>query len=196
MLIGLIGKAGAGKDTLASLLKPYGFQRLSFADTLYAEVSELTGVPEALLRVCKDGGCAEWERARTRIRPGHPVFPQGLPEIPRPALQSYGDYRRGQDTDYFVLPVVAQFPKYPRVVVTDVRAENEAGRIRSHGGKLVRILRDESRLLLSGGAYAGHRSETALDGFSEDFVLRNREGSAEAMRDDLLDFLGIHPVPG
>jgi hypothetical protein len=46
-LIGLIAKKRAGKDTLAASLAQFGYQRIAFADKLYAEVADTysTSVP-------------------------------------------------------------------------------------------------------------------------------------------------------
>ena len=40
MLIGIGGAAGAGKDTVGSILDGYGYQRFAFADRLRWEVLE------------------------------------------------------------------------------------------------------------------------------------------------------------
>lgn len=39
-IVGVLGPAGSGKDTFVSVLTSFGFERISFADPLYKEVSE------------------------------------------------------------------------------------------------------------------------------------------------------------
>jgi hypothetical protein len=133
-LFGLSGYARSGKDTLgAVLVRDHGFKRVAFADALKEEASQILGVT-----------VEEIEQDKHRFR--------GF-------LQWWGtEWRRGQDKEYWLKRFRERAAAAgPRVVVTDVRFENEADEIESLGGKLIRVTRAGIE------AANGHVSETALD---------------------------------
>ncbi len=171
MLIGLMGKAGAGKDTLAAQLAPLGFARVAFADALYEEVASAYGVTVELLREHKD---EDLDAVGSR---------------PREILQNWGVSRREANPDYWVFlaeeKITALRDAGTSVVVTDVRFPNEYRAIVKGGGILVRVVRDADHLRLR-GAVAEHISETALDGFLADAVVENREGNPADMLRQLM----------
>lgn len=141
MLIGLLGYAGAGKDTVASLLP--GFERRAFADKLR----------ELALRINPDlcdnlNGCTYlgslvdyhgWDKAKREI-----------PEVRR-LLQDLGQGAREVlgDTVWIDAVLPPALPGFPPtgtydtldVVITDVRYPNEAERILALGGKLCVVVR-------------------------------------------------------
>lgn len=171
MLIGLMGKAGAGKDTLAAQLAPLGFTRVAFADALYEEVAADYGVTVDLLRERKD------------------EYVEALRDTPREILQNRGVLRRTINTDYWVFiaeeKLTALRDTGTSVVVTDVRFPNEYRAIVKAGGILVRVIRDAGHLRLRGTA-AEHISETALDGYVADAVVENREENPADMLRQLM----------
>ncbi len=127
-LIGITGRAGAGKDTVADyLVENYDFVKRGFADPLYEEVSAAftsgrsaaepylrkretkeTDVPFLALGNCHDGAfiiCAvkklDAECAAAGI--DRYKYPTTVPLSPRWILQTWGtEYRRGQDPNYWV----------------------------------------------------------------------------------------------
>ena len=178
-LIALCGAAGAGKDTVADMLPA---RKLAFADALYREVAEAWGVEQHVLRCretkeleapnlsvahCKDAGFRTncWRDFHNR------------PRSPRQILQWWGDYRRAQDTDYFV----KQTRPDGDTVITDVRFPNEAALVRQLGGQLWQIRRPGYE---AGGT--GHASDTDGCEFRPDVVLENF-GSLDDLRRTVLD---------
>ncbi|QPB09783.1 dNMP kinase [Streptomyces phage Shady] len=162
--VALMGKARSGKDTAAAfLVDVHGYKRLAFADPLKHMADEVdpliptsVGVHVRLKSLVRDVG---WEYAK-----------DNYPEVRR-VLQHIGQTIRDRDPDYWVRLLMAQVEGarefgYP-VVVSDVRYPNEAEALRAAGFKLVRIYRP-------GNEDAGtHESETALDNYVGDAVIRN-----------------------
>jgi hypothetical protein len=176
-ILGLSGKAGAGKDTLAHLLCRTGkYRRLAVADALKRDV--------AIMLYGHDGpGSLALLDAHKREKP----------EV-RALLQSYGVAQRALNPDYWVDKLFAAWDKllhfnpvlreqHVGLVVTDVRFFNEAAAIRRRGGKLIRVVRpgydngltDEQR---------AHVSETELDEYQFHHVVHNA-GTPEHMLDYL-----------
>jgi hypothetical protein len=136
ILLGLIGAAGAGKDTVAKALMatcPTEFVVMHFADDLKDLVAEKFG----------------WDRDaldRTEFKSTPDPRWGGL--TPRRALQLIGSEGfRAADSDFWVktlLPrVVDLLTMGVHVVIPDVRFQNEAGMIRARGGALWLVQRLE-----------------------------------------------------
>lgn len=181
-LIGLLGKKRSGKDSFASVLvDDFGFQRVAFADPLRDAALALdpfvgpTALPGDLVpsyhRLSEVIDALGWEKAK-----------DFAPEVRR-ILQALGtDAIRTLDDGFWVrmaMHKAAELREPTRrwpsgelytpgrpVVVTDVRFPNEAEAIRQAGGVLVRVERP-------GFDGDGHATETALDGFPEDYIVAN-----------------------
>ena len=163
MLIGLMGKKRAGKDTFARrLVERHGFVRYAFADalkdvlfTLNPLAAVVDGEPVHLSTIVMHSG--GWERAKDEYQ-----------EVRR-LLQDLGvAVRKHVGKDTWLDPVMRQVAKESRpVVITDVRFWNEAAAIADAGGYLVRVVRP--------GHDDGdtHESETDLDDWEEDFTAHN-----------------------
>jgi len=175
-LVGLIAKAGAGKDTVASILVTrHNYVRIAFADALRAVLRATDPYIDSpgvrLSQVLAPHG---WERAKQ------------LPEVRR-LLQDLGVAVRehiGEDTWVDVaMRQVDAIPDVP-VVITDVRFPNEVKAIVDRGGYLVRIERPDAPGL---GSRSLHVSETALDAYNPHYRLSNT-GTLEHLyeRADLL----------
>jgi len=91
----------------------------------------------------------------------------------RQMLQEIGMIARRANPDHWVEQAVAQFNSR-RVVVTDVRFENEVAAIRRAGGVVLRVLRKGV------GPVNNHISESALGSSSLDGVIRN-DGDRETL---------------
>lgn len=150
-LIGISGKIGTGKTTLAEhLCGELDGVRMSFADALRREVHVSYGVPMELMltRAGKDTTVAD---GRTTVR-----------EL----LQMHGVFRREDDPDYWVRQLDAKIQDVENVIKTvivdDVRFANEAAMIYRKGF----LIRLEPFPGWTPGPNAGHISETALDNWS------------------------------
>lgn len=147
MLIGLAGKARAGKDTVAAMI---GGQRLAFAAPIKAICRDLFHFSHEQL----EGQLKEMPDPRyTR--------PDGTHLTPRFAMQTLGtDWGRECDPDLWVkfgMMKAANLLRHGQAVVfSDVRFENEARAIREAGGEVWRIVRPGEGLH---GFAAGHVSE-------------------------------------
>jgi hypothetical protein len=170
--VGLIGRARAGKDSVASRLSErHGYQRVAFADRLKEAALKanpvITHVPMAggygytqyTLRdiVTADG----WEGAKQYT------------EVRR-FLQSYGQTIRDLDPDFWVRAAREAIDAANRlslpVVVTDVRYENEARWLVERGFVLVRVTRPNAGLAGDAGR---HASETELADYVTDMTISN-----------------------
>lgn len=167
ILIGITGRAGAGKDTVADYLRTdYGFTPMAFADPLKAAASTLFNLPLEHFydRDLKEAICPEWGMS------------------PRHMAQRLGtEAMRGTfGQDFWIKRWIMEYgnmPAWMDVVVTDVRFNNEAQAIRDMGGMVLHIRRPGDGCL--DGAAAAHASEAGVTYISSyDKVLVN-DGSIE-----------------
>ncbi len=126
-ILGICGRAQSGKTTLANALAG-GAVHLAFADRLKQEVAtELLAGHKAAqnLLILGEGGIA-WAK-----------------ELLRPALIFWGEYRRWEQPDYWLAPVINEFLSRPgnNYVVSDVRYVNEARALRALGARIIRLTR-------------------------------------------------------
>jgi len=141
-LIGVSGKAGAGKDTIAdSLVKYAGFFKASFALPLKIE------------------GMVKMGFTRSE------VFETKPPHV-RHWLQTYGDGQRKADPEYWIRKLDSLIQGRERVVISDVRYPNEVEYVQRRGGRVIRVLHAGRPYPLEGTPAAEHISETALDGLT------------------------------
>lgn len=170
MLIGLTGAAGAGKDTVASMLiEEHGGQQASFAGPLYDFVAAITGIPKDKLadRSVKEA-----------------VIPW-LGKSPRQLLQTLGTEwgRQTVNEDIWVRSLLERIAPWLDaglpVVVTDVRFDNEAVAIADAGGEVWRVVRPGWSCLSD--AAVRHSSE---GGVSDHLVARTivNDGTLDDLR--------------
>lgn len=168
LTIGLTGFAGVGKDTVADLLVTHlGFRKMAFAEALRAEIAEAFGLDpiylshpstknlptpalamnrapvQFLAAVALDIG------ARWRVNGRLSNEWLGAPRSPRQIMQWWGtEYRRRQSPRYWTSIMAARIVElhelgHTRLVITDVRFENEADIIHAAGGLLWQVTRPE-----------------------------------------------------
>lgn len=166
MIIGISGKAGAGKDALATYLLEFlpDYQRRKFADPLKQVAVILTGWPDQ-------------------------HSPAGKAHFLRDYGMTVGEFQQKLGTDAirnhlaknaWVIAAFASVNRDSKWVFTDIRFPNEAQAIRDRGGILVRVNRKQRGQLC--GRSEKHESETALDGWRDwDFVFDN-DGTLEQLR--------------
>lgn len=181
LVLGLCGRLGTGKDTVADILEAkHGFRRASFARALKDVVAAAFGWDRDLL----EGRTAE-SRAWREQRDPFWSTALDIPELtPRRALQVLGtDLVRERFHADFWLWALSQGIKQGkygrRVVITDCRFENEVAMVRGFGGTVVCVQRGsppewERALRAEGAAPPAdvHQSEWAWMG-SEDRSLDN-----------------------
>ena len=157
-VIGLTGYAQSGKDSIASILvEKYGYRRVAFADKIREFLYEInpmvacspTGYLQDLVNL------VGWDKAKQE------------PQVRR-LLQDLGvSGRKLLYPNVWVTPVFGTIHSGDRVVITDVRFENEAGAVKNIGGKLWRVKR------LGFGPVNDHISESELDGYKVDQIFVN-----------------------
>lgn len=181
-LIGLTGKAGSGKDTVARLILNItqdldldeitylieyrdmnGFQYgtvYGFADPIYKMLSELTGQTSLWLMLNKDEVFfgktvrqllqtlgTEWGRNLVNEN----LWIEWLDDKRKKLKEELGDFAEEQDIE----------------IIVDVRRDNEADYVRSQGGEIWSIERDDITLL-------SHASENGIILKKGDKVIFNK----------------------
>ena len=198
IIIGLTGPAGSGKDTVADLLVTHaGFHKMAFADALRAEVCDAFNIhpvqlawretkehPMSCLALAK---CADQVFIDSIVEmhwATHTLIDPNAPRSPRQIMQWWGtDYRRKQQPEYWIsqaakrLHGLLQSHHTQRIVITDLRFDNEADMITRHGGTIWQITRPGC-----GVAPGAHVSETTGEAFAPSAVLHNTHDIAHLQR--------------
>lgn len=179
-VIGLCGAAGAGKDTVASMM--HGYRAIAFADKLREEVAEAFGVDVDWLRDPAVKDVAQWQMALLHCEDSS--FTQSVfgatwwqSNAPRQILQWWGDWRASQDLDCFVKAARSRMVWGEPHVLTDVRFANEAALVREMGGEIWQIVRPG---VVAGGT--GHKSDNDGSQFAPDRVIVNDGGLEDLQR--------------
>lgn len=175
MIIGISGKMGTGKTTLADMLVDrLGGKRESFASALRREVSELFGIPESLL------GDREYKE-RGKVTVGNRII------SPRQLMQWWGGIRRDGNLNYWVNQTVRKDVE-PYMVIDDVRYWNEAEVIKKRDGILIRL---EPYDDWQSGSGPDHASETELDGYPATLTFYPQYGELSKVADKVADFVKL-----
>ena len=176
-IIGLSGKIGTGKTTVASMAVASGLadMRIAFGDVLKADAAKRFGFD---VRLCYE---AKGLHVLHQDLPGGCMTVRGL-------LQWWGtDVCRAQDRYHWVKRMDEALGAYQVgcVVIDDVRFPEEAEWIRSRWGWLFRL---EPYPGWASGIYGTHESETALESWEDwDAVFRPEYGQL----DRVMRWLGI-----
>ncbi len=163
-LIGLWGYAGAGKDTAAEALVADGWTRAAFAGPVYTALLALDP------KVADHG----WRVSDVVHEQGWDSAKRSYPEVRR-LLQRMGTEagRRVHGENVWIDALFRTVDPGQRVVITDVRFENEAKAIYVRGGLVVEIFRPGV------GPANGHASEVRLPDGAIDRTIRNDGTVAE-----------------
>lgn len=144
MIVGISGYKGSGKDTFADILfKEYNFQKISFAEKLKTSAAALFNIDPRLWETYKN----DKEAIVTISAPTASKTVRNIISnmTVRSLLQRYGTeaHREVFGDDFWVNELFKTIGNGD-YSITDVRFENEARRIKSHGGVIVRINRFEN----------------------------------------------------
>lgn len=184
MLIGVCGKAGAGKDTIADyLIKEYGFKKIALADPIKRLVQDVFVLSD--------------NEVYDRVEREKPMEKWGGWSV-RKLLQIIGTelFRKNIDESIWVKSLWYRVQSQPseRFVISDVRFPNELSFLKDNSSGdffSIKVTRDGH----SGNVgVVGHESE-AYD-LTTDYVLQNNESydSLFASVDDVMKFKGINKV--
>lgn len=160
VLIGLAGTAGSGKDTTAQfLVKQHGFKAFAFADAVRDALKIVLAIEDKYFEY-----------------PLKEVVIQKYGKSARELMQALGtDWGRNSVSEDIWVDIAinkawSSLSAGSNVVLTDVRFENEANKIRKLGGKIWHIRRPGS------GTKHFHESESGIATLPYDYVIANHSG--------------------
>jgi hypothetical protein len=191
IIVGLCGRAGTGKTTAADYLAArHRFEVAAFADEikdLLAQHFETLGLDYAHLH---EPGL------KNDVLPGLDFAPG--PVSARLLMQTLGDWGRSLAADWWVNALAhrvglhggagASAPIHDRICICDVRYPNEAQWLKSRGGVLIRLHREQA------GPVRAHSSEQHIDDLPAHVDLHNNGPTLagfEALLDGVMASLGL-----
>jgi hypothetical protein len=167
-IIGIAGKIGSGKDTLADfIIKELELQnkkteRRFFANLLKEMHKQLTGF----------GG---WTQEEKNVYLDEVGFTVGE------GLQKIGDgLRQLYHPLIWIISALRNLPDDAVTIVTDVRYPNEVDYIKQAGGAVIRLEGDPAKIRENSKRDLNHSSEIALDDYRDwDVLYENNKGFTE-----------------
>ena len=191
-IIGIVGLAGSGKDSIANFLKEFDFQRASFADPLKEFCQTALGFTNEQLwgpskrrsephlsgqKVWVCSQCSWYGQPRNdRPRDECPCCSCTTREQPltaRIALQTLGtEWGRALYPNIWVECLMRYIAGkgYSRAVIPDCRFENEAAIIRREGGYVWRVVREGAGTT---PGMTAHPSEVEQERIQADLTIYN-----------------------
>jgi len=162
IIIGISGKIGSGKDTVAHFIKQHdqSFQSKAFAYKLKKIVSLLAGCDFEL----------------TLTQEGKNVYIEQFGKTIGEMLQGVGTgaLRDNFDKNVWINGLFTDL-KNGNYVITDVRFKNEADALKAKGAFLVRVNRPINPIAENSGRDLTHASETDLDDYEGfDAIIDNK----------------------
>jgi hypothetical protein len=186
MLIGILGRMGSGKDTVAKeLVETYGFRQDSFAATLKDVTAHVFDWDRDMLT----GASLKSREEREQVdewwseKLGIPNF------TPRLALQLLGTdvFRNNFHQDIWVLSTLRRYKEGENVVISDARFPNEVQAIRDLGGHIIRVDRGEEPEWWSVAQQAAEGKPGAVKAMQEHYKIHASEWAwANEVPDELL----------
>ena len=177
-LIGLSGRRGSGKDTVARILQQLqperNWQVRSFGDSIKSVCAALTG--EDVAPYYSQRGKAELV----------PTFRRTRGEM----LQQVGQALRVWEPLVWVDAFFAGLPPDAFVLVPDVRFANEADPIRARGGLMLRVEGDPLQQRGDGTRDDNHPSETAMDDYPHFAAILHNTSSRDDLTRQVRELLG------
>jgi dephospho-CoA kinase len=159
-IIGITGKKNSGKDTIGNyLVEKYGYKRLAFADPLKEACRSIFSFTDAQLYHDKKEEIDEYWN-----------------ESPRKIFQIIGtDLLRNKFMKNIWIAalkkkIMDEFKKNPnqKIVITDIRFENENNLIKELNGIIIRVNRYTSNINVD-----LHESEQMIDNLVVDYEINN-----------------------
>lgn len=171
-LIGIAGRARSGKDTVANfIVAAIGGYRYSFADPIRAMLAPL-GV---------DMSDPYWQ-----ARKEEPIPALGV--SPRRMMQTLGTEwgRQLINPDLWLIMAHQRLLQSgPGMVISDVRFDNEAAWIRKHGGRIIHVIRPDTKTV------EAHASEDGIEMQDTDARLFN-SGTLEELQLSVRELLRVY----
>jgi hypothetical protein len=172
-VVGITGKIGSGKTTVSNYIKQYyNMNEYSFAEPLKKigecfkfQNKELYGTQEEKLAPSVNWGISGrvfLQRMGTEI--GREILPKIIPEM------DMGDSGSIWIRLFDIHADEVSKSDKPGLVISDIRFLNEASAIKSRGGIVIRIIRDDEK---ESGGHTTHASEMEMDQIKPDFIIHN-----------------------
>lgn len=172
ILIGVTGKKFHGKTSVVRhLVEKYGFYSINFSDKLKSTVSELWDIPRHTL-----------ESPKLKE-----VLDKRYGFSPREIMQLFGTEVARQITPkIWIYQVERELKRWKdensvRIVIGDVRFINEASMIKSLGGTIFKVLRED----FLDEKHINHQSEREIDSIKEDFLLFAKSGEVSKLHEQI-----------
>jgi len=171
LLIGLTGKAFAGKDLVAMhLLRQHGFFKMAFADPLREGLKTMLGLEEWNFTPAGKESTIEWIGKSPRELEQTLGTEWGRDQVHREIWSRHMDSRvRARKAAGMGL-----------IVISDVRLVEEARFIHSHGGNIWRIVRPGAETT----EHSDHPSEQEALRIVEDVTILN-DGTIEQLKEQV-----------
>jgi hypothetical protein len=162
IIIGISGKIGSGKDTLADLIikNDPAFIKVSYASKLKKVGAFLTGTEESLwfTQEGKNVSLPEWGM----------TIGQFQQKLGTEAI------RNGLHNEAWILALFADLKENSKWIIPDMRFPNELEAVKQKGGFTIRINGDPAKVRANSTRDLTHLSEIALDNATDfDFVYTN-----------------------
>ena len=176
MLIGLTGKAGAGKTEVCGMIRDIigETSQVNFKDPLINEI--IKNFPDLLDEILLDEGEAA-DNVNSLFRTKPPLM--------RALMQNYGtEVRRREDPDYWV----NQWKKkvsYTKgsILIDDVRFINEAEAVKYFDGVIIRVTRDDIK------SVDKHASELEMDKIIPDYTINGKAGDLDNLQEQVVNII-------
>jgi len=165
LIIGIHGKIGSGKDTVAKEIKKsfpqYNFKTVSFGYNVKKVISIITGIDmrSLLSRKIKAQYLEQFKMTVGEL------FQQVGTNALRDVLNK----------DVWIISLFNSIKDNENIIITDVRFLNEAESIINRGGYLIKIIGDPKKVNKKDSRDVNHKSETDLDNYKKfDIIYENK----------------------
>lgn len=177
MIIGISGKMGSGKDTLARFIQEIdnSFKTKMFAGKLKMIASQISGIPVHKFedQEFKTTYMSDiWNINNTKMTVREFLQKLGTDGLKDGLHQNV--WINALLSDYVIDNITNQYPNW---IVTDVRFPEEADAIKKLGGKVVRVIRNNEV-----GVSKQHRSEIAMDDYKDFNLIITNNGTLDALK--------------